>query len=123
MKRFVWLLLVAFCTAIAQVQPVAPLQAKQASCDCCDGEASACGMRDCAPAPSAPATGSSLVLASGTSTLRAQADSVMPKSRSFRDHYYAQFAPRPALPAKLAPQAAAPTASVPVFKAHCSFLI
>jgi hypothetical protein len=123
MKRFVWLILAAFCTAIAQVQPVEPLQMKQASCDCCEEGAGACGMRDCAPAPSCPSTGASLVLASGAATLRAEAESVMPKSRSFRDRFYAQFSPRQAVPAEIAPQVVAPAASVPVFKAHCSFLI
>ena len=120
MKRFVWLLLAAFCTAIAQVQPVEPLQPKQASCGCCE-EPGACGMPDCAPPPASPAT--ALVLASEASALRAAAESVMPKSRSFRDHFYAQFSPRPARPAAIAPQVVAPTASVPAFKVHCSFLI
>ena len=121
MKRFVWLLLAAFCTAIAQVQPVEPLQAKQASCDCCEGEPGACGMPDCALPPASPSP--VLVLASEATALRAEAESVMPKSRSFRDHFYAQFSPRPARPAAIAPQVVAPTASVPAFKAHCSFLI
>ena len=122
MKRFVWLILAAFCTAIAQVQPVEPLQTKQASCGCCD-EAGACGMRDCAPAPANPSTGAGVVLAAGASTLRAKAESVMPKSRSFHDRFYAQFSPRQAVPAEIAPQVVAPTASVPALKAHCSFLI
>lgn len=122
MKRFVWLLLAAFCTAIAQVQPVEPLQTKQASCGCCE-EAGSCGMRDCAPPPSCPSTGAGLVLASASATLRSEAESVMPKSRSFRDHFYAQFSPRQAVPAEIAPQVVAPTASVPAFQAHCSFLI
>jgi len=121
MKRFVWLLALAFCAAVVQVQPVQPLQAKDAGCDCCEGGANACGMPDCAPAPACPPA--SALLASEISTLRAEAGSVMPKSRSFRDHFYAPFSPRPAQPAKIAPRIAAPTASVPVFQVHCSFLI
>jgi len=121
MKRFVWLLVLAFCTAVVQVQPVQPLQAKQAGCDCCDKDANACGMPDCAPPPAtAPAPA---VLANEISTLRAEAESVLPKSRSFRDHFYAGFSPRPAVPAEIAPQVAAPPASVPAFQVHCSFLI
>jgi hypothetical protein len=123
MKRFVWILLAAFCTAIAQVQPVEPLPLKQASCGCCEDGAGACGMRDCVPPPACPSACAGLVLASARATLRAEVESVMPKSRSFRDRFYAQFSPRQAVPAEIAPRVVAPTASVPVFKAHCSFLI
>lgn len=120
MKRFVWLLIIALGTAFAQVRPVESLVAKQEVCDCCDPVAGSCGMPDCAPVPACPSTG--LLLVSEVSPLRA-AESVMPKSRSFRDHFYAQFLPRPAVPAEIAPHVVAPTASVPAFKAHCSFLI
>ena len=121
MKRFVWLLIIAFCTAIAQVQPVESVQAKQAACGCCE-EAGGCGMPDCPP-PAIPSPASGLVLASEASVLRATAESVMPKSRSFRNHFYVQFSPRQAVPAKIAPRMVAPTASVPAFQAHCSFVI
>lgn len=122
MKRLVWLLVLAVCTALAQVQPVEPLvQPKQESCGCCEDGMNHCGMPDCAPAPAS--VPSSALLAGEISTLRAEAQSLLPKSRSFRDHFHAQFALRPAVPAELAPRVAAPTASVPVFQAHCSFLI
>jgi hypothetical protein len=121
MKRCVWLLVLAFCAAVVQVQPVQPLQAKDAGCDCCVDGANACGMPDCAPAPACPPAGA--LLAGEISTLRAEAESVMPKSRSFRDRCYAHFSPRPARPAGIVPRVAAPTASVPVYQAHCSFLI
>jgi len=121
MKRFVWLVLLAFCSALAQVQPVQPVTQVQNGCDCCADGMNACGMPDCASVPSAPA--SAPVTASPTVALRAEADSVLPKSRSLRDHFYVQFVPRPAVPAELAPRVLAPVASVPVFKAHCSFLI
>ena len=121
MKRFVWLLILALGTAFAQVRPVEPLVAKQGACDCCEPEAGACGMSDCAPVAACPSAAP--LLAGEVSTLRSQAENVMPKSRSFRDHFYAQFSPRSAVPAEIAPQVVAPTASVPVFKAHCSFLI
>ncbi|MEJ1974069.1 MAG: hypothetical protein WDM96_16920 [Lacunisphaera sp.] len=120
MKRFVWFLLAAFCTALAQVQPVAAPVTKQAVCGCCDKEAGACGMPDCAlPPASAPAAA---VVASPV-ILQRESDSVLPKSRSRRDHFYARFAPRPAVPAEIAPRVVAPAASVPAFQAHCSFLI
>ena len=121
MKRFVWLLIIAFCTAIAQVQPVAPLQVEQEACDCCEG-AGGCGMPDCPP-PAAPSPAAGLVLANEAAALRAAAESVLPKSRSFRNHFYAQFSPRLAVPAEIAPRVVAPTASVPAFQVHCSFLI
>lgn len=121
MKRLVWLVLLAFCTALAQVQPVQPVTKAQEACDCCEDGANACGMPDCASIPSAP--GAATTAATPTIALRAEADSVLPKSRSFRDHFYARFVPRPAVPAELAPLTVASAASVPVFKAHCSFLI
>lgn len=122
MKRFAKLLVVAFCTAIMQVQPVQPLLAKQADeCSCCKDGANACGMPDCAPMPAcAPA---SAVLASEVSTLRSEAENALPKARNVRDAFRDQFSPRPAVPAEIAPRIAAPVASVPVFQVHCSFLI
>jgi hypothetical protein len=121
MKRFVWVVLLAFCTALAQVQPVQAVAKAQEDCGCCEPAANACGMPDCAPVPCSP-SGATLA-AAPTIAVRAEADSVLPKSRSFRNHFYAQFAPRPAQPAEFAPRVAAPVASVPAFKAHCSFLI
>lgn len=121
MKRFVWIVLLAFCSALAQVQPVQPVTQVQEKCGCCEDGANACGMPDCATVPGAPTAPT--VATSPSVALRAEADSVLPKSRSLRDHFYAQFVPSPAVPAELAPLTAAPIASVPVFKAHCSFLI
>ncbi len=56
MKPFVWLALLAFGTALVQVQPVIPLRAQVVACCCCeDTTADACartspkGMSDCVP--------------------------------------------------------------------------
>jgi hypothetical protein len=121
MKRIVWIVLLAFCSALAQVQPAQPVTQIQEKCGCCEDGANACGMPDCATVPTAPATATAAF--SPSVALRAEADSVLPKSRSLRNHFFAQFVPSPAVPAELAPLTAAPVASVPVFKAHCSFLI
>src|SRR6478736_5638571 len=118
MKRFVWLLLVAFCTALAQVQPVAAPETKRAVCGCCEGEAGACGMPDCALPPASAPT-AFVVAAPVTVQNDEEADSVLPNSRSLRNHFYAQFAPRQAVPAEIAPRVVAPVASVPAFQAHC----
>ncbi len=122
MKRFVWFLLVAFCSAVAQVQPVAPIGTKHVACDCCEKDAKACAMPDCA-LPPASAPSAAVVAAPVTVQRDDEADSVLPNSRALRNHFYAQFYPRQAVPAEIAPRVVAPTASVPAFQAHCSFLI
>lgn len=55
MKRLVWILLIAFCTALAQVQPVDMAVTKSLPCDCCEEktpagchESSKRNMNDCA---------------------------------------------------------------------------
>jgi hypothetical protein len=117
MKRLVWLLLAAFCTAIAQVQPVQLPVAQAETCPCCDSKA--CDMPDCnmPPAPAQPArTQSSPVLMAVREVAVAPCEA--------REKFYVQFLPRPARPsAERASQVVAPAASVPLFKAHCSFLI
>ena len=117
MKRFVWLLLFAFCTALAQVQPVDVPGAKVAKCDCCEDQAGACGMPDCVAQPAAGQPVASPAAAG-------QQSEVPRLTRAKREHFYVQFLPRPALkPAALMSVATASAASVPLFKAHCSFLI
>ena len=55
MKRIVWFLLIAFCTALAQVQPADMPVTKAVKCDCCEDQAagtchesSGRSMNDCA---------------------------------------------------------------------------
>ncbi len=117
MKRFVWLLVLAFCTALAQVQPVDVPGAKVAKCDCCENRPNACGMPDCVAQP----------VAGQAATVQASAGQQVEAgrlTRAKREYFYVQFLPRPALtPAAGVSAPAAPLASAPLFKAHCSFLI
>ncbi len=117
MKRFVWLLLLAFGTALAQVQPVDVPEKPQEDCGCCEKDAKACGMPDCVAQPVAgqPAA---VQVSSG------QQAGAPRLTRARREHFYVQFQPRPALtPAAWVSVATTPIASAPRFKAHCSFLI
>lgn len=121
MRRLVWLLLAAFCTAIAQVQPADVPPAKENRCGCCADEADACGMPDCGLPPIVATSG--LVLQSPASTSRATAKRTFPAPSTGLINFQVQFFPR-VLPAeKLGRRVATPSASVPLFQAHCSYLI
>lgn len=122
MKRLVWLFLAAFCLAIAQVQPAEVPVKQHAKCGCCDGEDDACGMKDCA-APLPTNSQARLVLETPAVTVRAESRKNSVGRRVRRETFYVQFVPRSNRPADLAPRVAAPTASVPVYQAHCSYLI
>lgn len=122
MKRLVWLLIATFLTAISQVQAVdVRLMPADEKCCCCDENAGTCGMPDCAPAPSTGCTQSLLQLQVAVAAAKRPA----PAPRADRAKFYEQFLPRlsltPALPVTDA--VAAPAASVPLFAAHCRFLI
>lgn len=121
MKRLVWLLIAVFGTAFAQVQPVVSPLAQDDVCCCCEDQAGACGMPACAPAP----TGSQASLTlPATASQRAEARKLSPAPRERYESFYVRFESRPALmPAPGASLAGAPAAHVPLFKAHCSFLI
>jgi hypothetical protein len=121
MKRLVWLLILVFGTATAQVQPVDVRLAPEEKCCCCVDGANACDMpEDCAPATTTCAQ-PALQL---QSPVQAVAKRALPAPQLSREKFYEQFLPRasvaPALPVTAA---AAPAASVPLFKEHCSFLI
>lgn len=120
MKRFAWLAIFAFCTALAQVQPVdLPVQ-KHEVCGCCE-EPGACGMPDCAPLP---VTSQPVFVVQTPAGQRAEVRKLSPAPRANRESFYAQFESRPALaPAWRASLGEAPAAGVPFFKAHCSFLL
>jgi hypothetical protein len=121
MKRLVWFLVAVVCTALAQVQPLdSPVQKTQPCC-CCEEEAGACGMPDCAPAPVA-CRGNAPALSPVVQ--RAEDRKLSPAPRARFVDFYVRFESRPALvPAPGASLAGAPAAPVPLFKAHCSFLI
>jgi hypothetical protein len=121
MKRLVWLLITVFVTASAQVQPVDLPLTKSESCGCCEDQAGACGMPDCAPAPVSCPTSPTLPTVTAQ---RAEARNLSPAPRIGRESYFVKFESRPALvPARDASLTGASAASVPLFKAHCSFLI
>ena len=122
MKRLVWLALLAFGTALAQVTPVEPLLLQAAHCDCschCDGS---CGMPDCIllPVSAQPV----FDLESPVPVVRSVAKVATPAARIEREKFYVRFLPQvsvaPDLPVTLA---LAPPASVPLFREHCSLLI
>lgn len=121
MKRLVWLLLFIFGTALAQVSPVDVRLHPGEACSCCD-RPGACDMPDCVPAP---VTTQPVFQAANPATVaRMAAKRVTPSPRLAHEDFYVQFLPRlnvaPAMPAR---RAAAPSARVPLFQEHCSWLI
>jgi hypothetical protein len=121
MKSLVWLLLLAFGTATAQVQPVDVRLTAEEKCCCCADGANACDMAsDCAPAP----TSCAQPAVSLQSPVLAVAKRAVSAPQAAREKFYVQFLPRvrvaPALPVT---GVVAPAASVPRFQEHCSFLI
>ena len=121
MKRLVWPLLAVFCIALVQAEPVVGLAAKAKSCCCCKIPG-ACGMPGCCPAPAAvPAainSGQSARVSAIPTLRKAQP---IPAAASI---FYLSFL-EPAAACRPLPASAeaAPAARVPLFKAHCSFLI
>lgn len=121
MKRLVWLLVFVFGTALAQVAPVDVRLHPGEACSCCD-RPGACDMPDCLPAP--VSTQPVCQVASPSVAARVAVRRAAPAPRLVREAFYVQFLPRvsvvPAVPARLA---VAPSASVPLFQEHCSWLI
>ena len=121
MKRLVWLLLLAFGTALAQVQPVDMPLTKHEVCGCCE-KPGACGMPDCIPPP---------VSARPVCQLQSPAEVVpiavrraAPAPAAPREKFFVQFLPRvSSVPARPVMLAAAPAASVSRFREHCSLLL
>jgi hypothetical protein len=119
MKRMVLALLAVFCAAVVQVQPVEPL--KTCPCDCCHckhpGE---CGMPACRSSSTAsPTVATAQSVPNGRSA---------PRLLAQPGPFLASFVFAPGIgsapSSALTPSAlAVPTAHVPLFKAHCSFLI
>jgi hypothetical protein len=117
MKRLVWLILAAFSTAIAQVQPADARLLPAEKCDCCEQSADACGT----PAPTCARPALPL---QAPAQLAAAKRALPAPSATAHTPFYVQFLPRviiaPALPVA---DAVAPAASAPLYQAHCSFLI
>lgn len=121
MKRLVWLLLLAFGTALAQVQPVDMPVTKHEVCGCCEKPGS-CGMPDCAPPPVSARPVYQLQSPAEVARVAVKRAAAAPAVA--REKFYVRFLTRvssvPARPARLA---AAPAASVPRFREHCSLLL
>lgn len=120
MKRLVWLLILAVGTLLAQVQPVALPATKTEAC-CC-GVDCGCGMPECGlpPAPSPVA----YIAERPTGEFRQQARRVTARLPHAAIKYFLSLMePAVVNPALRAPGQVARAASVPLFQAHCSFLI
>lgn len=119
MKRLVWILLAIVSTALAQVQPVTfptPLDHK---CSCCDGDGS-CGMPDCVP----PAPARTLPTADQATRVTVMQARAVAAPAATTEKFFAAFVrPAAVAAAPRASQRMAPSASVPLFAAHCSYLI
>jgi hypothetical protein len=119
MKRLVWLLILAFTAAISQVRAVDVRLPAEEKCCCCD-QAGDCGMPDCAPAPTSCAAPCLALQAPA----QAAAKRAVAAPRAAREKFYEQFlSPAVVVPVLPVVATVAPAASVPLFRAHCSFLI
>lgn len=122
MKRLVWLILAVFGTALAQVSPVELPVTKAEVCPCCQ-DGGDCGMPDCA-LPPAPNPAPVFALQSPAPVVRFTIKRATPAPRVQAEKFYVRFESRPAVaPAPGAIAVIAPAASVPLFRAHCSFLL
>ena len=119
MKRLAWILLAVFCTALAQVQPVELVVRQKHGCCECQGR---CGMPDCAlPAPHAP---TAFVSECAATVVRVTAVRSDRRAQKSAEKFFASMASSGVSPVtRPAPVQLAPAASVPLFKAYCSFLI
>jgi hypothetical protein len=119
MKRLSWLLAALLCTVFVQVQPVET--ARSCPCCCCHCKVpGACGM-PCSGAP-APAP----VMLAAEQPARAARPACQLKVEAARpaEKFFARYVEPAAAPfAHRAPDLLALAAEVPLFKAHCCFLI
>jgi hypothetical protein len=118
MKRMTWLLIAVFCTAFVRVQPVELTHCSQCvTCHC--KIPGACGM-PCsgtpAPAMFAAAQSTKIAHAAGSRNL-------VPVPLTARKFYLSCVEPAARSVAFIAPVSIAMPSAVPLFKAHCSFLI
>jgi hypothetical protein len=119
--RSVWLLLAVFCTSLVGVQPVEVSQNGHCTCACHCKEPGACGM------PCTRAAAVTRELAAGELSTRVAKPVANAQSATVRQTEHKFFAPFVEPPSSLvavqAPAAVAPPVAVPLFEAHCSFLI
>jgi len=119
MKRLTWILLALFCAALVQVQPVDGLQAKAMACPCC--HPGACGMPGCCAAPTPAPSALSLAQSARVANLPVVRDA---QAQDRAATFYASLVEPATVRCRLvAPPLAALAARVPLFEAHCRFLI
>ncbi len=118
MKRLVWLIVTVFATLLTRVEPADLPATKAPACCCSEG----CDMPKCPPPPAnnpAPV----LTLQTPAQAIPSPARRAVPP-RGAQEKFFARFDSRPAaVAAPRAVVAIARAASVPLFAAHCSFLI
>ena len=119
MKRLVWLLILVFGTALAQVPPVELGAQSQPSCSCCDVPG-ACGMPDCGQAPSAAPSSFAAERPAGLTSLATRGKA----THLYRSAPKILFSEKTSAGAVMFCSGVAGTGeTVPLFKAHCSYLI
>jgi hypothetical protein len=123
MRRVAWFLLAVLCTSFVEVQPFELLNSCHCvCCQCCHCKVpGACGMPCCG----APAPACQTLAAEETAGIRGVAlrPAAQPRQLSCV-LFVARGAELAEASCALAPSAfATPAARVPLFKAHCSFLI
>jgi hypothetical protein len=121
MKRLAWLLLLVFGTALAQVSPVDLAAPRGKSCTCCEVPG-ACGLPDCNLPPSSAPAGIIAEQPARVAQLGARRNTARPR-RVALDSVVFPGAARAALAALNSPARTTAALQVPLFKAHCSFLI
>jgi hypothetical protein len=121
MKRFVWLILAVFCTALAQVQPVDVPAIKAKVCSCCQIPGGCETPRCCPPPAHVPAIfNSAQPVRTASLAVRREREPVRRAGKKFYAPLVEPVIASVAIPASAL---AVSAASVPLFKAHCSFLI
>jgi hypothetical protein len=120
MRRLLAVILILATGAFAQVQPVVPADAPHKAC-CCD-HPGACGMPDCLPPPVASTALVTLERPAFTAT--AEVRRAAQPARRIGEKFFAAFVKPAAVSAAAWSSARVMSpAEVPLFKAHCSFLI
>src|SRR5262249_46240289 len=110
-----------FCTALAQVQRVELPVEPQTTCDCCEN-AGDCGMPECGLPPAAmPST---FAIEQTVKVTRPAATTEIAPAKAISSDFWVAV-PVPAAPCAPLPfsPGTAPPAVVPLFKAHCAYLI
>ncbi len=120
MKRLVWLLILVVGTALAQVSPVDLGVQSGNTCSCCE-KTSTCGNRDCGLPPAACALTHLLAEQPNQPLSTAHKKAVRTYRLAINYLFPAQSSSAPTR--IFCPPRSASVAPVPLFKAHCSFLI